>query len=184
MLKIVHGPNEVLSQKAKPVTIREDSKIDSSILKFIEEMKVALAHTKDPEGVGLAAPQVGKSLQIFIVKPTRKSKEQIFINPKIVSEIVLPKRTDEEHSKLEGCLSLPTIWGEVLRSESVTLEYRDEFGKKHTKTFTDFPATIVQHEYDHLQGILFPKRVLEQNGLLYKSKKDKKGKDIFEEIKI
>ena len=86
--------------------------------------------------------------------------------------------------KLEGCLSLKDIWGDVVRSPEVTLEYFDEKGKKHTKTFNGFLATIIQHEMDHLEGILFPKRVLEQKGTLYKSEKDEKGQDIFEEIKI
>ena len=81
-------------------------------------------------------------------------------------------------------MSLPTIWGPVLRSSSVTLSYLDEYGKSHKKKFSNFLSTIIQHEMDHLQGILFPKRVLEQKGILYKSHKNEKGEDVFEEITI
>src|SRR3989338_9194358 len=81
MLKIVNAPDNVLSDIAKPVL-----KIDKNILAIIEEMKETLNATHNPEGVGLAAPQIGKSLQIFIIKPTQKSKIQVFINPEIIAQ--------------------------------------------------------------------------------------------------
>lgn len=180
MLSIVIAPNEVLSQKAKPV-----GKVDVSLVSFIEEMNKALDATRDPEGIGLAAPQVGKSLQIFIVKPTRNSAHEVYINPKITLLGEAKKLSkDKEGTKLEGCLSLPTIWGPVQRSQKVKISYIDENGKHHTKTITGFKAVILQHEYDHLQGILFPKRVLEQKGKLYKSSKNAKGEDEFDEIEV
>ncbi len=197
MLPIVTAPKDVLSQPAKPVAA-----VDKSILSFIEDMKITLDATHDPEGVGLAAPQVGKSLQIFLVKSTKKSKVQVFINPEILTDLTYhPKEKklvehiqaegtehdheyEEEEMKLEGCLSLPNIWGEVVRTPSIVISYTDEQGKKHKRTFNDFTATIIQHEFDHLQGILFPKRVLEQQGKLYKSSKDKKGEVVFEELDI
>lgn len=167
-------------------------------------MKKTLEKTTDPKGVGLAAPQVGKSLRIFIVKPTDKSKILVFINPEIIersSEVSYVKRpahnasasvaggprkdaSEKASKKLEGCLSLPTIWGPVLRASSLTLTFLDERGNKHTQTFKGFMATIIQHETDHLNGILFPKRVLEQKGTLYKSHKNEKNEDEFEEIEI
>jgi peptide deformylase len=76
------------------------------------------------------------------------------------------------------------IWGEVQRSPEITVEYLDETGKAHKRQFRGFMATIVQHEVDHLNGILFPKRVLEQGGTLYHSSKNSKGEDEFEELKI
>lgn len=184
-MKIVFAPNDVLSKNAEPVT-----KIDSSVKKTIKEMKSALNSAKDPEGVGLAAPQIGKSLRIFLAKP--KDKIIVFINPQIL-EIDPPSKAftkrkkikrKKESQKLEGCLSLKDIWGTVLRSPRVKLSYTDERGKKITKEFKDFMATIVQHEYDHLNGILFPKRVLEQKGKLYKSEKDEKNEDVFEELSL
>lgn len=187
MLKIITAPNSILSQTAKPVT-----KIDKSIPKLIEEMKQALLEAKDPEGVGLAAPQVGKSLQIFLAKPSDKLDFMVFINPEIIERsskvdyVKRPKKDASEKAskKLEGCLSLPAIWGPVLRSSSLILSYLDEHGKSHKKKFSNFLATIIQHELDHLNGVLFPKKVLEQKGKLYKSKKNEKGEDVFEEIEI
>lgn len=196
MLKITTAPNSILSQKAKQV-----SKIDKPTLDLIEEMKVALLAAKDPEGVGLAAPQVGKSLQIFLAKPTPKSIIQVFINPVITLKNADPN-ADKRHKniqrksastsasisdaskKLEGCLSLPNIWGNVNRPSVVTLSYLDEKTKTHTKKFRGLFSVIIHHELDHLNGILFPKRVLEQKGKLYKSHKDEKGEDVFEEIEI
>lgn len=191
MLKIISAPNPVLSQTAKEV-----KKIDKALLKFLKEMEEALLAAKDPVGVGLAAPQVNKSLQIFIAKPTSKSKIQIFINPRI--EAGLPAEAQakvgsraekvKEATKLEGCLSLPNIWGEVKRDPTIKLQYQLPTNNNQlitrTHTFSGFMATIIQHEMDHLQGILFPKRVLEQKGILYKSHKNEKGEDVFEEIEI
>ena len=192
MLKIVTAPNHILSQKAKEVL-----KIDKSILGFIEEMKEALVLARDPEGVGLAAPQVGKSLAIFIAKPSQKSPILTFINPEIVSSVEYPfgpssgreqssskKRASMRHAKLEGCLSLPNIWGQVKRNPQLTLSFLDEKGKSHIKKYKSFMATIAQHEIDHLNGILFTKRVLEQKNKLYKSYRDEEGEDVFEEFEV
>lgn len=200
-MKIVTAPNPILSEPAKSV-----EKIDSSVLKVINEMKKVLKLAKDPEGVGLAAPQIGKSLRIFLAKPTPKDEAMVFINPKIVrgGEVegaehlrarLQAKRTGVETTlrtgprkskpqKLEGCLSLKDIWGTVLRSPKVKISYLNEKGVGETRTFTGFLGTIIQHEYDHLNGVLFPRRVLEQKGKLYKSTKDENGEDIFEEIEI
>lgn len=157
---------------------------------------------KEPEGVGLAAPQVGKSLSLFITKSTPKSPISVFINPKIIQKTKISHLTvdndrvnklnktmgEKSLTKLEGCLSLPNIWGEVKREPTIKLQYQ-LITNNHgliTKThmFSGLMATIVQHEMDHLQGILFPKRVLEQKGTLYKSRKNEKGEDEFEEIEI
>jgi peptide deformylase len=191
MLKIVNAPNSVLSQKAKRI-----AKVDKAVSRLIAGMTEAMEAATDPIGVGLAAPQVGKSLRLFIAKPTQKSKILVFINPKIVKkENKLNKAAHEpskretvsdteKHKKLEGCLSLLNIWGEVERFDSIWLSFLDETGKKHNRRFDGFMATIIQHEVDHLDGILFPKRVLEQKGTLYKSEKDEEGHDVFEELKI
>lgn len=180
MIPIVTAPNDVLAQAAKPITT-----IDQGVKNFIQDMKDALDNTRDPEGIGLAAPQVGKSVQIFIVKPTKNAPHEVFINPQLTLMGVPAKiPRDKEGTKLEGCLSLPTIWGPVERAPKVKIAYLDETGKQQTQTITGFKAVILQHEYDHLQGILFPRRVLEQQGKLYKSSKNKKGEDVFEEIEL
>ena len=180
MLQIVTAPNPILSTQAKPV-----ARVDKAVLNLVEEMEKALDSATDPIGVGLAAPQVDKSLNLFITKPTAKSKMLVFINPVIKAKSPLKQGKDNKKTfKLEGCLSLVNIWGEVQRSPEITVEYLDETGKKHNRQFKGFMATIVQHEVDHLNGILFPKRVLEQNGTLYQSSKNSKGEDDFEELKI
>ncbi len=188
MVKIIIAPAQILSQKTTP--IQSGSTVDKSTRNLLDEMEQTLLLAKDPEGVGLAAPQVGKSLSIFIIKPTPKSPIKVFINPKIVEEKnglnpASPKKKKRSHpARLEGCLSLPNIWGQVKRKQSLVLEYIDEKGKNHTKIFKGFIATIIQHEIDHLNGTLFTKRVLEQNGQLYKSYKNEKGEDTFEELEI
>lgn len=186
MLPIVTAPNDVLSQPAKPV-----NKIDNSVHQLIKEMTQSLISAIDPEGVGLAAPQVGKSLQIFIIKSSPKSPLLTFINPvmHVPADSKLPvkrtgKRKEKKGVKLEGCLSLKDIWGMVDRYPTIVLSYLDEKGQQHEKKFAGLMATIIQHEYDHLQGILFPKHVLEQGHQLYKSVKDEAGETVFEEIQI
>ncbi len=186
MSTIVIAPGPVLSEISSSYVFQKNDKFLSA---FLKEMEEALLSAHDPKGVGLAAPQIGKTLSIFIAKPTEKSKISVFINPKII-ELEQKKLSGAKSAsggrikKLEGCLSLPNIWGEVKRSPSVTLNYFDRKGIQKTKNFTGFMATIIQHEVDHLQGILFPRRVLEQKGKLYKSTKNKKGEDEFEEISI
>lgn len=195
MMKIVQAPEPVLAQVAKPVAT-----IDKAIHNLLQEMEVTLAHASDPEGVGLAAPQVGKSLQIFIIRQTPKSPLLTFINPEVKeffdettkhdvhqSENIAKSKRKAKIKKgvqLEGCLSLKDIWGIVKRHYGVVLSYQDEKGDKHTKKFEGFLATIIQHEYDHLQGSLFTRRVLEQKNQLYKSIKNKQGETEFEEISL
>lgn len=193
-MKIVQAPDQVLSTVARPV-----NKIDKYILSLLKEMATTLVAASDPEGVGLAAPQIGKSLQIFIVKENPDSPVLNFINPVIESFYENPKAKDKKplsktesasggkKSKgitLEGCLSLKDIWGVVKREYGVVLSYQDENGIKHTEKFDGFMSTIIQHENDHLNGMLFPKRVLEQKTKLYKSVKDEKGETEFEELEI
>jgi peptide deformylase len=181
MSKIVTAPNDVLGKKAKEFDFINNKK---SLAKILKEMKEALLSASDPKGVGLAAPQIGISQAIFMTKPTEKSPISVFINPIILEADELEKKGKKRVKKLEGCLSLPDIWGEVLRSPSVKLSYFDRNGNVVIKKFSGFMATIVQHETDHLNGILFPKHVLEQKGKLYKSYKNEKNEDEFEELTI
>ena len=173
MLKIVQAPNPILLQKTKEV-----KKIDKKIKKIIEEMKETLLAQTNPQGVGLAANQVGVNLSLFIIKPTKNSPISVFINPKIlkVEEEKEEKRKKKEKKlKLEGCLSVPKIWGEVKRAKKVLLEYQtdDESLEKKQAWFSGFEAVIIQHEVDHLEGILFTQRALAQNQPLYEEKEGK-----------
>lgn len=179
MLEIITTPNPLLLKKTDGV-----KKIDKKLSEMIIQMKQTLDATSDPIGVGLAAPQVGILLRIFLVEARKDGKCLVFINPKIesfVDEVTVKKR---KRRVLEGCLSIPTIWGRVKRKKEVTVTYQNEKGKHLKKTFKGFLATVIQHEIDHLEGILFTKHVLEQGEKLYKSFKNDKGEDEFEEIKV
>lgn len=178
MKLIVATPNPVLSSPARTVT-----SFDTRLAKLIRDMKAVLRGAKNPKGVGLAAPQIGERWRIFITRPTEKSEIRVFINPEIVKRSA--NQTDgvpERENKLEGCLSIPKIWGRVKRANEITLRYQDETGASHKEQFSGFLATIIQHETDHTNGVLFVQRVLEQKGKLYQSAKDENGKEILEEI--
>ena len=115
-------------------------------------------------GVGLAGPQIGLGLRIFVVdgqqindnaeddedkNPHLEGFKKVFINAKIIEE------SGDEWPYEEGCLSIPDIRSDVSRQEYVKIEYYDENWKKHTETYEDMAARIIQHEYDHIEGILF-----------------------------
>lgn len=180
-MQIVKVPSPILTRPSKSI-----GSIDKNVLDFIDIMRQTLVGTKNPKGVGLAAPQAGKNVQIFVTRPSEKSPISVFINPEVLSKST--EKTDgvpQRANKFEGCLSIPNVWGVVHRHQSVRLSYQTPDGKKHTRTFTGFLATIIQHEIDHINGILFTQRVLEQKNKLYKiSGKDKEGNDIFEEIEV
>lgn len=135
-------------------------------------MEKTLDNQKDPEGVGLSAPQVELDMAIFIVKHPQKKKLHTFINPKILEVKDIPKKKsqeeDEENMNLEGCLSIPDIWAPVQRFDIVQLEYTELDGSKKQATFEGFMSVVVQHELDHLDGILFTQRALEQGQPIYK----------------
>ncbi|MDZ7877540.1 MAG: peptide deformylase [Saprospiraceae bacterium] len=112
----------------------------------------------DAHGVGLAAPQVGASIRLFIIdseqiekedEPTHVGFKRVFINAHKVEE------TGNRWSYEEGCLSIPNIRGEVMRKSVLTLRYMDENFEERTETFSGVNARVIQHEYDHIDGILF-----------------------------
>lgn len=171
-MKIVTVPNPVLSSPTKPVV-----EIDSNIKKIVADMEKVLIAQDDPPGVGLAANQVGLDLSIFIIKPTEKAKTKVFINPKILSRSDLLKTKSKKirpskKVKLEGCLSIPRIWGPVKRSERVFLNFQDLTGKEYLKWFSGFEAIIIQHEIDHLNGVVFTQRSVEQKRQLFREEND------------
>ncbi len=180
MRSIVHTPNQVLITKTKEVV-----KVDRKILEIIQDMKEALISADNPKGVGLAAPQIGVNLRIFLMRPEEDGLATVYINPKIIAKSKsITQGIPGKDNKLEGCLSIPKIWGVVKRNTWIKLDYLDENGQHQTAEFKDFPAIIVQHEIDHLEGILFPRRIIEQKGKLYKSTFDEKGKEILEPLEL
>lgn len=180
MKPIVHIPNPVLKTPAKEVKV-----FDKKLERCIADMKKALIATKNPKGVGLAAPQIGVPLRIFITRPNEKTAIRIFINPTITKTSNVVSKKDADHDgKMEGCLSVPNLWGKVKRAPTLTLSFQDEKGMGHTEVFTGFISTIIQHETDHIHGILFVQRVLEQKGTLFESITDENGKEVFEEVTL
>lgn len=180
MKPIVTTPHPILTMPARSVT-----SFDTRLTKLIRDMKATLRAAIHPKGVGLAAPQIGEHWRVFITRPTEKGQIRVFINPEIVKHS--SEQTDgvpERENKLEGCLSIPKIWGKVKRSATLTLKYQDETGAKHTDKFAGFLATIIQHETDHANGVLFTQRVLEQHEKLYQTARDEEGKEILEEVTI
>lgn len=165
--KIVKAGDSCLRKKSKPV-----AKVDKKILSLISDLKETLISQKDPEGVGLAAPQIGKNLRVFVMRTNGNIKT--VINPKIIS--ISKEKTSENKKKdnevLEGCLSVPCFYGSVSRAKRIKISYTTEEGKQTTETFKGFPARIVQHEIDHLEGNLFIDRLLEQKHPLYEIKDD------------
>ena len=162
--KVVQSGNPVLRQIAKSVP-----KVDKKTLEVVKDLKDTLKTQKEPEGVGLAAPQIGKSVRIFIAD--YKDFQRIVINPEVIKISDLKSKglkTKNHKEILEGCLSLPYYYGPLKRAGNVTLRYLDEKGESITEEFTDFNAQIVLHEMDHLNGILFVDRLLEEKKPLYK----------------
>ena len=133
---------------------------DPKLKKLIEDMFATMYHA---EGVGLAAPQVGLSMRLFVVdsiqiedpkkNPDFKGIKKAFINPLIIEE------TGEEWKYEEGCLSIPGVRGDVSRQPVIKIKYQDESLEWKEEVFDDFNARVIQHEYDHIEGILFTDRL-------------------------
>ena len=175
--KIIQSGDPILRKLSKPV-----EKIDKKVLGLIQDLKDTLAVQKDPEGVGLAAPQIGKNLRVFAVD--FKSLKRIVINPEIIAIDKASHSTKNTSNKkseiLEGCLSLPHYYGPLKREGFIKIKYLDENGKEIIEEFKDFNAQIMLHEIDHLNGFLFVDRLLEQKKKLYKLDTD----DEWEEVEI
>ena len=165
VLKVREVGDPILSIKCEEVDIKN---INKDILQEIEDMKETLNFT---EGFGIAAPQVGINRRIVIIqvdkeKCTYKNCEEIpttvMINP------TWKKISEETESEFEGCLSVPSIRGKVKRYTNIEVIYYNEKGQKITKEVKGFTARDIQHECDHLDGIVFLEIVKEHNGFATK----------------
>ena len=175
MAKVLTVPNPILRQKSKPVVV------DKKTLALVETLKKTLTDEKGKiKGVGLAAIQIGMSKRVFVAYSEKSKKFLTFINPEIVW--FSKRQISKKNQKYEGCLSLPNKWSLLKRSKEVKVKYQTETGQTQIRKFSGMTATIIQHEYDHLEGILFIDRVLEQKGKLYELKKDEEGKECLQEI--
>lgn len=140
---------------------------------FIANLWETMYHSK---GVGLASPQVGESIRVFVVDTMQLEKRQknpvpgikkVFINAHIVEE------SGEPWSYEEGCLSIPDIHGDVERPSVIRLRYLDEHFQPHEETFQGINARVIQHEYDHLEGVLFVDHLLPLKKRLIKNRLEK-----------
>lgn len=155
-----------------PILKREAEEIEQDY-PFLKELIDNMFETMyKAEGVGLAAPQIGKSIRLFIVdaspfeedEPELKDFIKTFINPIIVEE------EGDEWAFKEGCLSIPAIREDVSRKPKITIEYFDQDFNLLEETFEGLAARVIQHEYDHIEGILFTDHINPLKRRLLKSK--------------
>ncbi len=162
-----------------PVLRKVGKEIDKEypqLEKLITDMKETMYNAN---GVGLAAPQIGKDIRLFVIdaspfaededlsedeRTVLKGFNRVFINAKIIKE------EGDEWAFNEGCLSIPTINEDVFRQEKVTIEYQDENFEKHTETLSGLTARVFQHEYDHIEGVLFTDKLSSLKKRLIKKK--------------
>ncbi|MGV6828732.1 MAG: peptide deformylase [Flavobacteriales bacterium] len=171
ILPIVAYGDPVLRKKCKDIS-KDYLKLDELIKNMYETMYAA-------RGVGLAAPQIGLPIRLFIVdaspfaededlpeqeREALKNLKKTFINASIKEE------KGNEWAFNEGCLSIPDIREDVFRQPDIDIEYYDENFKKHTQTFSGIAARIIQHEYDHIEGILFTDKLSPLKKRLIKGK--------------
>ena len=146
LLPITLFGDKILRKKTNKVT-----KVDNETIELVRDM---FATMRNANGIGLAANQVGVDKQIFVidisgVEGFEDSKPMTIINPKIV------ERSEGKNKMEEGCLSIPDIRMEIERPKEIVITYQDADLKEHTVKADDVLARVIQHEYDHLQGILF-----------------------------
>ncbi len=142
ILNIITNPDPVLRKKSQPLNLEEP--LTSEQTNFCQDLILTM---KEKDGVGLAAPQVGKNIRIIVV--TLDNEIICMVNPQIT------KKSWARHWGEEGCLSVPDQFGEVERHKKINCIYFTPEGKKKQIKVQDFPARIIQHEIDHLDGILF-----------------------------
>ena len=162
-----------------PVLRKVGKEIDKEypqLEKLIADMKETMYNA---QGVGLAAPQIGKDIRLFLIdaspfaddedlseedRDVLKNFNRVFINAKIVKE------EGDEWAFSEGCLSIPDVREDVFRQETITIEYQDENFEKHTEVLGGLAARVFQHEYDHIDGILFTDKLSSLKKRLIKKK--------------
>ncbi len=165
LLEILQYPDPRLKQLSEPVE-RFDDALRDYIVKLEQTMRAG------PGGVGIAAPQTGHFIRLVIVDVSSKPKieqhgRMVMVNPEIINYDGFAKGR-------EGCMSVPDYTGNVIRAESIELEYFDEFGEKHKIESVGFEARAIQHELDHLEGLLFLDRLVSRRSDLFKRKTYKK----------
>ena len=180
LLPIITYPSPILKKVAKPVKV-----FDETIKKLCQNMLYTMYQTP---GIGLAAPQVGKPLRIFVLDVDYNRAESIGpsseksytyenLNPLIFINPVI-KSKEGEMTYEEGCLSLPGLYEEVKRFEKISVEFQDVEGQSQTMDATELLSVCIQHENDHLDGVVFLERLsfIKRNFLTKKYLKGQKRK--------
>ena len=158
MTKLVPQNHPALHTIAESVTPEEFT--DGSVAKLIKDLKKAL-RSYSVDGfvpVAIAAPQIGVSKRIFLIDDQSKSKDRDPLPPIVAINPTIQKNSKKMHLVEEGCLSLPELYGAVRRHTNVTMRAQDETGASYERGAGGLLAQIIQHEYDHLDGILFTDR--------------------------
>ncbi len=158
---ILEFPNPILRLQAKPITV-----FNEGLAELVQDMTETMY---DAPGIGLAAPQIGESIQLLIVDVAKLEKEQkvlVMINPRIIGHE--GTQIDEE-----GCLSVIDLTANVKRYQKVTVSFQDLNGEPKELTAEDRFAVVLQHEIDHLHGILFIDHLSVLKRTLYKKKVQK-----------
>lgn len=171
ILPIIAYGDPVLRKPGQEIT-KDYPDLDKLIINMWDTMYEAY-------GVGLAAPQVNYSIRLFMIDPSPFAEDEnltdpekevlsnlkkVFINPKIIAE------EGEEWAFNEGCLSIPEIREDVFRKPRITIEYQDEDFNKLRETYEGLAARVIQHEYDHIEGILFTDKLSSLKKRLIKGK--------------
>ena len=141
-MKIYKLGEEVLRQKSVPI---KDEDINDELRALAEEMFETM---ENANGVGLACPQIGKNIRMFVAEADDDIK-RVFINPQIIAT------SDDSVPYEEGCLSVPQVYENIMRPSKVTVQAQDQNGKKFTLEAEGLLARIIQHENDHLEGVIF-----------------------------
>ena len=166
ILPIVSFGNSILRCKCSPV--QENQPIEDILKNMYETMYNA-------QGVGLAAPQVGLDLSIFIIDTTPFCDNENNLIP-LKKEFINPEIIDysgKDESFNEGCLSIPGLREDVIRKDQIKIRYFDKNFNEHTEKYEGINSRVIQHEYDHLMGVLFTDRVSTLKKKLLKSKLNK-----------
>lgn len=183
---IITVPNPILRAKSRPVDTKHEL---DQVLHIIHDLEDTLEKKRNPRGVGLSFPQIGKNIRVFSTllpasansedgnRPDDEEKEhsilQTYINPEIVASS--KDRTfgpDPKDPIFEGCLSIPLLYGPVPRFSSVTLRYMKPDQTEEQNTFYGFFARVIQHEFDHLEGVLFIDHIRQLDLPLYEFRKN------------
>jgi len=147
-------PTYILTLYPDPLLRRPSEPVSSFDDELEGVARAMLARMHESNGVGLAAPQVGLQRRILVMNPSgEEGDDRVLVNPEIL------ERTGAETMHEEGCLSFPAVYAEIRRPDRCKVRFFSVDGVEHTEEFSGFSSRVVQHEYDHLEGVLLVDRM-------------------------